>query len=92
MTCFYIYLIAINVLAAVITCADKLAAIKKLTRVPEKSLITLAALGGAAGVLFSMILCRHKIRKPKFIIGVPLILAAELGAIFYLVKIGVLNI
>ena len=92
MTVFYIYLTAINVLATVITCADKLAAIKKLSRVPEKSLILLAAVGGSAGVLFSMILCRHKIRKPKFMVGVPLILVAELGAILYLVKIGVISL
>ncbi len=87
----YIYLIAVNLLAAVTTASDKLAAIKKKTRVPEKSLILLAALGGAAGELFAMMICRHKIRKPKFFVGVPMLLILQ-AAIFYLIKNGVINL
>ena len=92
MTIFYIYLVAVNLFAAIITGADKLAAIKRLNRVPEKSIITLAALGGAAGVLFAMILFRHKIRKPKFFIGVPMLLLIWFCVIFYFFKIGVISL
>ncbi len=36
------------------------------------------ALGGSPAFLLGMALFRHKIRKPKFFVGVPLILAVQL--------------
>lgn len=47
-------------------------------RVSEKRLLFIALLGGAPFMFLSMIIFRHKILKPKFLIGVPLILIFNL--------------
>ena len=70
-----IYLILINAIAFICMLVDKQNAIKGLRRIPEATLLLLAAVGGCLGAYAGMYLCRHKTRKPKFYIGVPLILA-----------------
>ncbi len=73
----YMYLLAINFLAFFVAGWDKLAAKSQWRRVPEKTLFTLAALGGAAGLWCAMQLFRHKTKHKSFTIGVPLILLAQ---------------
>ncbi len=51
-------------------------------RIPEARLLRLAAFFGGAGALLAMWLFRHKIRKPRFAWGVPLLTAAQ-GAVLY---------
>ena len=63
---------------------DKKKAIKGEWRTPERNLIA-AAVMGAPGALLGMIVFRHKIRKPKFYIGVPMILVIEAVILFLLV-------
>ncbi len=63
---------------------DKRKAIKGEWRTPEKNLIA-AAVMGAPGALLGMIAFRHKIRKPKFYIGVPVILIIEAVIVFWLI-------
>ena len=72
------YLLTINAAGFVIMLADKRKAQKNQWRIPEATLITVALLGGSVGSLAGMRLFRHKTRKPKFYIGIPLILAAQL--------------
>ena len=55
--------------------ADKLIAKKKKWRIPEATLMTVAAVGGSIGSLAGMYTFRHKTRHPKFTIGIPVILA-----------------
>ena len=62
---------------------DKAKAVRNEWRIPEKTLIGLAVLG-ASGALLAMFVFRHKIRKPKFYIGVPLILIAEIIVFFFI--------
>ena len=75
---FLIYLLIINAAAYLLMLADKRRAIKKLWRIPEKTLLLFAVLGGSLGALAGMYTFRHKTRKPKFYIGVPAILAAQI--------------
>ena len=63
---------------------DKRKAIKGEWRTPEKNLIA-AAVMGAPGALLGMIVFRHKIRKPKFYIGVPVILIIEAVIVFWVI-------
>ena len=72
-----IYLLLINALAFVLMLADKYKAKKKLWRIPEATLIGVAAFGGSIGALFGMYLVRHKTQHPKFVLGIPLILAVQ---------------
>ena len=76
-----IYLIVINVIAIVITAHDKLAAINHRRRVPERVLMLISALGGAPAMYLTMLIIRHKTRKPLFMIGIPLVFLLELAVI-----------
>ena len=80
-----IYLLSINVLGMALMLADKEKARKNKWRIPEATLMTLAALGGSLGVLMGMRLFHHKTLHPKFFLGVPLILVAQilLGILLY---------
>ncbi len=73
------YLLAINALAFVFMLVDKQKAKRDAWRIPEATLMGLAALGGSLGALAGMYVFRHKTRHIKFTLGVPLILAAQLG-------------
>ena len=64
---------------------DKIKAVRNEWRIPEKTLLG-AALLGAPGALVGMFVFRHKIRKPKFYLGVPLILATEIILLIMLVN------
>jgi len=78
------YLISLNLLTLFVSWRDKRASIKKKQRVPESTLLTLSVLGGSLGMLLSMKLFRHKTKKPKFYIGVPMILVLQLAGALYL--------
>ncbi|MBR4457119.1 MAG: DUF1294 domain-containing protein [Solobacterium sp.] len=64
---------AINLAAFVLYGVDKYRAVRSAWRIPEKTLIALAAFGGGAGAYLAMRLFHHKTRKPLFAIGVPLL-------------------
>ena len=74
---FLIYLFLINAAGFLVMTVDKQYAKKKMWRIPERTLMTLALLGGSAGVLLAMYTVRHKTRHPKFYIGVPAILLCQ---------------
>ena len=48
-----------------------------LDHLPERTLLLLAAAGGCTGALAGMLMFRHKTRKLKFMIGVPVIFVVE---------------
>ncbi|MDD4850446.1 MAG: DUF1294 domain-containing protein [Gemmiger sp.] len=78
------YLLAINVVAFILYGADKQRAKQGAWRIPERVLLGVAALGGSVGALGGMYTFRHKTRHPKFTLGVPLLLAAQLAALWLL--------
>ena len=80
-----IYLIAMNATGFLVMLADKIRAKKKLWRVPEAVLFTLALRGGSLGIWAGMYLGRHKTRHLTFVVGIPLILLAQ-ALLIYLVK------
>ena len=76
----HIYLLAVNALGLIIMHYDKHQARNKKWRVPEKTLLGIAVIGGSVGCLLGMYSARHKTRKPKFAIGIPAILAVQISA------------
>ena len=79
---FVLYLIIINITAIVVTAYDKLAAINGRRRTPEKTLLLISALGGAPAMYLTMLVIRHKTRKPLFMIGIPVIFILELAILW----------
>ena len=85
-----IYLTVINIAAFAAYGIDKNKAEKHKWRIPEAALLLLAAIGGTIGALAGMLVFHHKTNKPKFVIGLPVILllqAAALTATLYAFKI-----
>ncbi|NLM72953.1 MAG: DUF1294 domain-containing protein [Clostridiaceae bacterium] len=72
------YILTINIVAFTTALIDKLASIRQRRRIPEKTLFSLALLGGSVGLYLSMIIIRHKTRHLKFMLGVPLIIISQL--------------
>ena len=73
-----LYLLIMNAAGAISMLMDKRKAKKKLWRIPEATLIGIAALGGSVGSLIGMYAFRHKTRHLKFTLGIPAILMAQL--------------
>lgn len=80
----YFYLIAVNVLAFSVYGMDKRKAKANQWRVPESQLLLLAVIGGSVGALLGMRTFHHKTRKPKFYIGVPVILGLQICLVVFL--------
>lgn len=72
-----LYLLIINALGFALMLVDKLKAKKNRWRIPEATLMTVAALGGSVGSLLGMYAFRHKTLHLKFTLGIPLILAGQ---------------
>ena len=73
-----LYLLIMNAAGFISMLADKRKAKKKLWRIPEATLLIIAALGGSIGSLIGMYTFRHKTKHLKFTAGVPAILMAQL--------------
>ena len=84
----YIYLIIINIIAIIVTIHDKLAAVRGSWRVKERTLLLIAALGGSPAMLLTMLIIRHKTRKPKFMAGIPLIMLVQVIILFLVLHYG----
>ena len=80
-----IYLAALSLITFIVYGIDKFKAKANLWRIPEKVLILLAFLGGATGALAGMAVFRHKTKKLKFRILVPLALIFNAACLIGLV-------
>ncbi|SFG53500.1 Uncharacterized membrane protein YsdA, DUF1294 family [Lachnospiraceae bacterium C7] len=81
---FLTYYVAVNTITFITFCTDKKRAIKKQWRIPEKTLLGLSLIGGAAGGLIGMYGCHHKTRKWYFSLGIPAMLALHCIVLRYL--------
>lgn len=75
---------AMNVLAFALMGFDKRRARKGLWRIPERTLVLAALLGGSVGAIAGMWTFHHKTRHWYFVYGMPLILLAQLAAAYFL--------
>lgn len=81
----WIYLAIINAVGFLFMLADKRKAKKKAWRIPEATLMGIAAIGGSLGGLLGMYAFRHKTKHPKFTIGIPVMLAIHIVVLVILV-------
>ena len=72
------YLVLVNAAAFILMLTDKQKARRGSWRIPERTLIGVAAIGGSIGAMMGMYLFRHKTRHLKFSLGLPLILAVQI--------------
>lgn len=82
------YLLIINAAGFLLMLVDKWKAKKNRWRIRESTLLIVAALGGSIGSLAGMYLFRHKTQHLKFILGIPLILAAQCLIAVVLMALG----
>lgn len=78
------YLIIINIVTFTVYGIDKIKAKKGTWRIPEKSLLLLAFIGGSLGAAGGMRFWRHKTLHPQFKWGVPLMLLLHLALFAWL--------
>lgn len=71
------YLAVINFTAWAAYGLDKGRARSGKWRIPERTLLLLALAGGSLGALAGMLMFRHKTRKAKFVISVPVMFVAH---------------
>jgi uncharacterized membrane protein YsdA (DUF1294 family) len=76
-----VFLGALNLATFVIFGWDKAAAADRRSRVPERALLTLAALGGSPGALLARPVFRHKTRKQPFSAWLLLIVFVQAAAL-----------
>ncbi|MBQ1516929.1 MAG: DUF1294 domain-containing protein [Clostridia bacterium] len=74
-----VYIVLINIMAFIVYGIDKAKAKQNKWRIPEKVLIIFAILCGSIGAILGMIVFHHKTRKPKFYVGVPIIIVLQIA-------------
>lgn len=85
LTFFEIYLIVVNITTFILFTYDKVQAIsanKNISRVPEINLLLMSLLGGTIGATISMLLFRHKIKKPSFLIKFAVVIIIQTVSIY----------
>ena len=78
-------IVAMNVVTFILFAWDKLMSKNKGWRIPESTLLLLSFLFGALGAFLGMYIFRHKTKKLKFVIPVPIMMALQIAfVIMYL--------
>ena len=77
-----IYLVFLNAVAFLTFGWDKSKARKSGWRIPEKTLLLLAALGGSPGAYAGMMIFHHKTKHIQFRLGIPLVFLVQMLLIY----------
>lgn len=80
------YFIGINAIAFVIYGIDKLKAKKGKWRIPERTLLLLAIIGGSIGAWLGIKVWHHKTLHKKFKYGIPLIVIMQIAIVIYIFR------
>ena len=77
------YLLGISAVAFIVTVYDKWAAVhRQKHRTPERTLWLLAILGGSGAMWITMLIIRHKTKHLSFMMGLPVVILAQIALIF----------
>ena len=80
------YILVMSIVAFCVCGADKFAAQRQKSRVPEKVLFLLSALGGSVGMYLGMFTFRHKTKHWYFVVGIPAIILVKAALILYFIR------
>ena len=86
-----IYLLVMNLAGFVFMAVDKSKARRNKWRIPEATLFLFAIFGGSLGCFLGMRVFRHKTQKPRFYIGIPVIMGIQVLIVLYLIFLAPLN-
>ncbi|MCR5301834.1 MAG: DUF1294 domain-containing protein [Lachnospiraceae bacterium] len=86
-----IYLAVINLAGFTAMAVDKNKARRNKWRVPEAILFLFAVFGGSLGCYIGMMAFRHKTQKPRFYIGIPVIIGVQLLIVLYFLFLAPLD-
>jgi uncharacterized membrane protein YsdA (DUF1294 family) len=81
------YLVLMSLIGFALMGIDKQKARNKAWRIPERTLLLIAFLGGGIGSLFGMYTFRHKTKHTKFRILVPIAALFVLVAAYQLIRL-----
>lgn len=84
MESLWVYLAVVNVAAFALYGIDKYKAKAGAWRIPEKTLLGIAVLGGSVGAIAGMKYFHHKTKHWYFRYGLPALLAVQLAAVGFL--------
>lgn len=73
-----IYLIIMNLVGFLSMLIDKKKAERGSWRIKESTLLIIAVLGGSIGSIAGMYTFRHKTQKPRFYVGLPIIIVLQI--------------
>ena len=78
-----VYLLIISIVAFAVTVYDKWASKNRPGgRIRERTLFLWAAFGGSFAMFLTMQAIRHKTKHLSFMLGIPAIMAAQIGLVF----------
>lgn len=80
-----LYLLIINAVGFILMLADKQKAKRGAWRIPEATLMGVAAIGGSIGSLAGMYTFRHKTKHIKFTFCIPVMLALQTALAIWLI-------
>lgn len=80
-----IWVAGASIIAFGLALVDKASAGRR-RRVPERTLLLVALAGGSPGLILGMLVARHKTRKPSFLFGLALVLAAQSALVWWLTR------
>ena len=86
MTTIPIYLLIINVVTFIVYGIDKYKAKHAKWRIPEATLLLLAAIGGSIGAWCGMKVWHHKTMHKKFKYGVPVIFILQVALAVWIIN------
>ena len=80
-----VYVLIVSIVAVIITKKDKIAARSSNWRIKESTLLIVSALGGSVAMLATIMIIRHKTKKAKFMIGIPIIIFLQIALLVVLI-------
>ena len=83
-TVFLIYLAVVNVAAALLCGLDKTFARNHAQRISENTLFLISLIGGSFAMYLAMRILHHKTHHKSFMIGLPLIMIAQIALLYWI--------